>query len=88
LNHLGHRASASVLPPARCSGPQPYASPVYVTGLTCCLVTRYDRFGNARIPGLQLLLIRWIGARNVHPRADLEDPPGMSSFGRVTLFRI
>ena len=65
-----------------------YASPVYVTGLTCRLVTRYDRFGNARIPGLQLLLIRWIGARNVHPRADLEDPPGMSSFGRVTLFRI
>jgi len=59
-----------------------------VTGLTCRLVTRYDRFGNARIPGLQLLLIRWIGARNVHPRAYLEDPPGMSSFGRVTLFRI
>jgi heme A synthase len=26
-----------------------YASPVYVTGPSCRLVTRYDRFGNARM---------------------------------------
>jgi hypothetical protein len=42
-------------------------------------------------PGLRLLLlllISWIGACNVHPRADLEDPPGMSPSGRVTSFRI
>ena len=39
-----------------------YATPVYVTGPSCRLVTRYDRFGNAHDPGLQLLLIRWVGA--------------------------
>ena len=26
-----------------------YATPVYVTGPSCRLVTRYDRFGNARM---------------------------------------
>jgi hypothetical protein len=41
-----------------------------------------DRFRKcAQDPGLQLLLIRWIGACNVHPRADLEEPPGMTHSG-------
>lgn len=65
-----------------------YASPVFVTGPSCRLVTRYDRLGNARMIQVCILLIRWTGACNVHPRADLEDPPGMSPSGRVTSVRI
>jgi hypothetical protein len=49
---LGHRrrigiAAGALIGAAAVSNA--YATPVYVTGPSCRLVTRYDRFGNARM---------------------------------------